>query len=128
MDSEERTKKFVVEKMDEMATLIRHERVHQRQEIESTVRKAVREELKETYFSKKVRRSAEELDEAAEERKSFLTPEEHEAVYKSEEARVLKNLRDSGRTLETVNSLNRRMKARKARKDKEKADKEIEAE
>ena len=110
--SEARTQQFIVKKLDELADLVRHERVHQDAKVEASVRRIVREELAGKLFTKKVRRSVEDM-EAAVKPGTFRTPEEHARFFKAEEARVVFEMKRAGDNINKLKEANRRLRARR---------------
>ena len=92
--AEARSQQFVATKVDEMADTLRNKQIQRDARMEAAVRRIVREEMTGRYYTKKVRRSVEDMEAAVKPNTSnmltstFKTPEEHESFFRAEEARV----------------------------------------
>ena len=118
--AEARSQQFVSAKVDEMATTLRNEQAQRDARLEAAVRRIVREELNGKYYTKKVRRSVEDMEAAVKSgtlTSTFKTPEEHESFFRAEEARVKYEMRKSAESMERLKAANRRIRARRSQEE-----------
>ena len=110
--SEARTQMAVVQKLDELASVIRHENVHQENRLRSSIRQAVKDELRDKLYTKEVRRSVEDLEEGKKEKK-FKARSEHEAEYAAEESRVVAELKKDAESINKMKEMAAKLRASK---------------
>ena len=102
-DKEDRSRRFLMEKLEEIAILIRQEQIHQDQRIEAIVHKVLTKELTTKYFTREVMKSAASMS-----RGSATTLSQEE--FEKEERRVVKNLRSKANSIKAIKEMSKKLK------------------
>ena len=110
--SGEKNRNFIAKKLDEVVYAVQQDRARQDIKLEQMVRSAVKTEMRERRFSREVRQSVNEIDNAVVARGRPVGVKDDE-YYKAEEARVLANLRRQDDNLEAVKDMARRVRSRR---------------
>ena len=108
----EEDKKEMARKIDQLKDIINHEAIASDARTERLVM-AVKDVTRERRYSRRVLRSVEELDGAANTKESGMGQELSKENYKKEEARILQNLRQDDANIRAIRDMSKGIKLRR---------------